>query len=57
MRVLRFQWIIGVKEPQAQFIFAVADSAPLSEQLIGLLLMMEPTALYIVIHGHTVPRG
>jgi len=49
--------VIGVKEPQAQFIHTAADGALLPEQLIGLLLMMEPTVLYIVIHGHTVPRG
>jgi hypothetical protein len=31
MRVFRFERMVGVKEPQAQFIFAAADSAPLSE--------------------------
>jgi hypothetical protein len=49
--------MVGVKEPQTQFIIGAASKAPLPEQLIGLLLMMQTAALYIVVHRHAMTRG
>jgi len=49
--------MVGVKEPQAQFITGAASGAPLPEQLIGLLLMMQTTALYIIVDRDAMTRG
>ncbi len=57
MRVLHFERVVGVKEPQAQFITGAASGAPLPEQLIGLLLMMQTTALYIIVDRDAMKRG